>query len=122
VTYLSPVSCENDENADRREKKGRKRGQTLYSDRVTPHPIPNSAVKPCRADDTTRVHRLESLGQHQKKWWAVPTLQEKLDGVGAQAGTPAPPIISKAQPRLLTEAGFFYQRIFVCSMTPFVIY
>jgi len=28
------------------------------------------------------VHRLESLGHHQKKWWAVPTLQGKQDAAG----------------------------------------
>jgi hypothetical protein len=45
VTYLSPVSCENDENADRREKKGRrgkreKKGtDTIFGQGHTPaHP------------------------------------------------------------------------------------
>jgi len=32
----------------------------------SPDPIPTPVVKPCRADDTTGVHRLESLC-HQEK-------------------------------------------------------
>jgi len=63
-------------------------------------PIPNSVDKPGHADDTGGtglrpvVHRLEAGATRKRKWRAVPALHGKQDAAGAQAGTPAPPLIS----------------------------
>ncbi len=58
---------------------------------ATPDPIPNSAVKPCRADDTTWAHRLEACATKGKQ-----------DAAGVNFLAVSPP---------LDRGGLFYFKI-----------